>query len=587
MDKKRVTEILDEIGTLLELTGENPFRSRAYHNAAQVVAGLTDDLEELVRLGSLTTIKGIGQGLADTITELVLSGKTKMHEELRAKVPSGVLEMLRIQGLGPKKIKTLYEKLNIKSIAELREACEQQRLRPIDGFGAKTEENILKSIAHLERSSDKHLYPQAFESAEKIVALLRQIKGVKQCNYAGSLRRMKEIIGDIDILLSAPDKERNGIISAFTVQEEVESIVATGDTKSTVILKNGIQCDLRIVSEAEYPFALNYFTGSKEHNVAMRSLARKQGLSLNEYGFTRIEESILTKARKQVPSCKTEEEIYKTLGLHYIPPELRENTGEIEFAQEHVIPKLIELSDIRGTFHCHTTDSDGINSLDQMTTAAQNLGWQYIGIADHSQAAAYAGGMSPVKAREQMKRIDRLNERNEKFRIFKGIECDILPDGSLDYNDKLLSEFDYVVASIHSKFKMNESEATKRIIKALKNKYVTMLGHPTGRLLLQREGYPLNMVDVINAAADYGKAIEINAHPMRLDLDWRFLKYAKEKGVPIFINPDAHNVIGLQDVHYGVGIARKGWLESKDVVNAWTVTHVSKYLKIKDKETKQ
>ena len=347
--------------------------------------------------------------------------------------------MLHIQGLGPRKIITLYEKLHITSIAELREACEKQRLRSLDGFGSKTEENILKNISHLERSSDKHLYPQAHESAEKIVALLRQIKGVKQCDYAGSLRRRKEIIGDIDILMSASDKLRNVIVSAFTKQEDVETIVATGDTKAAVILKNGIQCDLRIVSEADYPFTLNYFTGSKEHNVEMRSLARKQGLSLNEYGFTKIDdESKSLKADKKVPSCRNEEEIYKTLGLHYIPPELRENMGEIEFAQKHIIPKLIELSDLRGTFHCHTTDSDGLNSLDQMTAAAQNLGWQYIGFADHSQTAAYAGGMSPAKVRVQMKRIDLMNEQNKNFYVFKGVECDILSDGSMDYDDTLL-----------------------------------------------------------------------------------------------------------------------------------------------------
>ena len=587
MDKKRVIEILDEIGTLLELTGENPFRSRAYHNGAQIIGGLTDDLDELVQKGTLTSIKGIGQGLADTITELFQTGKAKMHEELRAKVPSGVLEMLRIQGLGPRKIKMLYEKLNIKSIAALREACEKQQLRLLNGFGKKTEENILKNISLLERSSDKHLYPQALESAEKIIAVLKRIKGVKQCNYAGSLRRRKEIIGDIDILISASDRARTEIMSVFTKQVDVESIVATGDTKATVILKNGIQCDLRIVSDKEYPFALNYFTGSKEHNVEMRSLARKHGLSLNEYGFTQIEESKIGKAGKQIPSCTTEEEIYKTLGLHYIPPELRENTGEIEFAKKHSIPKLIELSDIRGTFHCHTTGSDGLNSLEQMIAAAQNLGWQYIGFADHSQAAAYAGGMTPAKARAQMKRIDCMNEQSKNFRIFKGVECDILSDGSMDYNDRLLSEFDYVVASIHNKFKMTQDEATKRIIKALKNKYVTMLGHPTGRLLLQREGYPVNMLEIIAAAADYGKAIEINAHPMRLDLDWRFLKHAKEKGVPIFINPDAHNVNGLEDVQYGVGIARKGWLEAKDVVNTWTIKQVFNYLKIKNMEREQ
>ena len=415
MDKKRIIEVLDEIGTLMDLTGENPFRSRAYHNAAQVIGGITEDLDVMAKEGSLTSIKGIGQGLSDAITELLLTGKTKIHEDLRSKIPPGVLDLLRIQGLGPKKVKVLYEKLKIRSIAELRDACEKQMLRSMDGFGAKTEENILKNILHLEQSSNKHLYPEALESAEKIVAHLKQFKGVKQCTYAGSLRRRKEIIGDIDILLSAPTNARKTLMSAFTKQEDVDSIIATGDTKSAVILKNGIQCDLRIVSDAEYPFALNYFTGSKEHNVEMRSLARTYGLSLNEYGFTRIEESSKRASAKKIPSCKTEEDIYKTVKLHYIPPELRENTGEIEFAQNHAVPALIEMSDIKGTFHCHTTDSDGLDSLEQMTLAAQNLGWQYLGIADHSQIAAYAGGMSPAKVRDQMKRIDRLNEKNKNW----------------------------------------------------------------------------------------------------------------------------------------------------------------------------
>jgi DNA polymerase (family 10) len=578
MDKKRIAEILDEIGTLLELTGENPFRARSYHNAAQIVGGLTEDIGELVRQGSLTSIKGIGQGLTDIITELLQTEKSKMHEELRAKVPSGVLDMLRVQGLGPKKIKILFEKLKIKSLEELKAACEQQRLRSLDGFGPKTEENILKSILLLERSSDKHLYPQAFESANKIISMLNKIKGVKKCEYAGSLRRRKEIIGDIDILLSATDKSRKDIFKEFTTNPEVDSVIAIGPTKATALLKNGIHCDLRIVQESEYPFALNYFTGSKEHNVEMRSLARKQGWTLNEYGFTRIEDIKPSKKISPIPMCDTEEDIYKALGLHFIPPELRENTGEIEFAHTQSIPRLIDYEDIKGVFHCHTTASDGLNTLEQMVDAANKLGWKYLGIADHSQAASYAGGMSPEKVRAQMKQIDKLNEKNSGFRVFKGVECDILADGSMDYNDKLLSEFDYVVASIHNKFKMTEDEATKRIIKAMKNKHVTILGHPTGRLLLERDGYPVNMIEVINAAADYGKAIEINAHPMRLDLDWRFLKYAKDKGVRIFINPDAHIVDGLKDVLYGVGIARKGWLEAKDVVNTLPVQKVIQYL---------
>ncbi len=581
MDKKQIAEILDEMGTLLELKGENPFRSRAFHNASQIISGVTDDLSTLVESQSLTEIKGIGSGIAGIITDLVKKGVSKNYEELRSSIPKGVLELLHLQGLGPKKVKILYEKMNIKSIAELKKACEQKLLQPVDGFGTKTEENILKSIEQRERTSNKHLYPQALESAEKIIRMLKNIHGIKHCNYAGSLRRCKELIGDIDILVSSADKNRPEILKKFIGYEEVESVLGTGDTKASVVLKNGIQCDLRLVRDAEYPFALNYFTGCKEHNVELRSLARKYGWSLNEYGFTHIEEINSSRKSKHIPSCDNEEDIYKALGLHYIPPELREKTGEIEYAQKYVIPKLIELSDLRGTFHCHTTDSDGLSTLEQIVEAAKKLEWEYLGIADHSQAAPYAGGLSPEKVHAQIKHIDRMNQKNANFRVFKGTECDILSDGSLDYTDKLLSEFDYVVVSIHSKFKMTEDEATKRIIKALKNKYVTILGHPTGRLLLEREGYPINTNEIIKVAADYGKAIEINAHPKRLDLDWRYVKYAKEKGVRIFINPDAHHVDGLSDIQYGVGIARKGWLEAKDVVNTWPTRRVIHFLEHK------
>jgi DNA polymerase (family X) len=581
MDKKQIAEILDEMGTLLELKGENPFRSRAFHNAAQIISGITDDISILVASQSLTKIKGIGDALSNIITELYETGVSKQHEELRASIPAGVLELLHLQGLGPKKVKVLYEKINIKSVIELKKACEHKLLRSIEGFGAKTEENILKSIEQKENSSDKHLYPQTFESADKIVQMLKNIKDIKHCDYAGSLRRCKELIGDIDILASTANKNRSEIFNIFTAYEEVKSILATGDTKASVILKNGIQCDLRLVTDSEYPFALNYFTGSKEHNVEMRSLARKKGWSLNEYGFVKINDSKSSKKVNRIPSCNSEQDIYKALGLYYIPPELRENTGEIEYARKHAFPKLIELSDIKGTFHCHTNESDGFSTLEQMIDAAKKLKLNYLGISDHSQTAVYARGLSPEKVHAQIKKIDLLNDKDPNFRIFKGTECEILTDGSIDYTDKILAEFDYVVASIHSKFKMTEDEATKRIIKALKNKYVTMLGHPTGRLLLEREGYPVNMIEIINAAADYGKAIEINSHPMRLDLDWRYVRYAKEKGVGIFINPDAHHVDGLSNIQYGIGIARKGWLEAKDVINTMSTPQVVKYLECK------
>lgn len=576
MDKKQVAAILDEMGTLFELKGENPFKCRAFHNASRIVEALTEDLAGLVQSGNLRKVKGIGEHLAEIITDLATTGQSKEYEQLKASLPAGLLEMVRIQGLGPKRIKILYEKLKIKSIDELRRAAEQHKLATLEGFGEKTEENILKGIEQLAKTSDKHLYAEAKESAETILKTIKAIKEVKRCEIAGSLRRKKEIIGDIDIVVSADQKHRKKIFDVFVSHPEVADIVARGETKSSVMLKKGIQCDLRIVEDREYPFALNYFTGSKEHNVEMRSLARTFGWSLNEYAFTQIDEK---KKSKAPPECRDEADIYKAVGLSYVPPELRENMGEIEAAKKNAIPRLIEEKDLRGTFHCHTTYSDGANTLQEMVRAAQALGWEYLGIADHSQVAAYAGGLSPERVKKQYAEIDKMNESLKGFRVFKGSEVDILADGSLDFPERILASFDYVVVSIHSKFKMTEAEATRRIIKALKNRYVTILGHPTGRLLLSREGYPVNMIDVINAAADYGKSIEINSHPLRLDLDWRLVKYAKEKGVPICINPDAHNTDGLKDVFYGVGIARKGWLEARNVVNTWKTKDVEKFFR--------
>lgn len=577
MDKKQIASILDEMGTLFELKGENPFKCRAFHNAARVVEALTADVSTLVETGEIRSVKGIGEHLAKVVGELVRTGSSEEYESVKASLPDGLLQMLRIPGLGPKRIKILHEKLKIKSIEELKSACRDHRLAKLDGFGEKTEENILKGIELIAKSSDKHLYPYARASADRILQTISGLGEVKRCEVAGSLRRQKEIIGDIDIVVSGSEKNRKKIFDVFVGHPDVQSIIARGDTKSSVILKSGINCDLRIVEDREFPFALNYFTGSKEHNVEMRSRARKYGWSLNEYAFSEIEGE-KRKKKGALPLCKSEEEIYKALDLAYVPPELRENMGEIEAAERNALPNLITEKDIRGTFHCHTNYSDGANTLEEMAEAARHLGWSYLGIADHSKVAAYAGGLSEANVKKQQKEIDKLNTRWKDFRLFKGTEVDILSDGSLDYSDKLLATFDYVVIAIHSKFKMTEVEGTKRMIKALKNKYVTCIGHPTGRLLLSREGYPINMIEVITAAADYGKGIEINSHPFRLDLDWRLVKFAKEKKVPIFINPDAHNTVGLNDVSYGVGIARKGWLEAKDVVNARDLKRVTKYL---------
>ncbi len=577
MEKAKVSEILDEIGTLLELKGENPFKCRAYHNAARAIEGVTADLDSLVKSGEIRNIKGIGEAISEKITELVTKGKSKYYEELKASLPEGLMQMLKISGVGPKKVKLLYEKLKIKSVEELEEACKAGKLEKVEGFGKKTEENILIGIEALRKHSSKFLYSVAEKAALSVFNVIAKQKGIIRAEIAGSVRRKKEVIGDIDIVASAKKPAVPAIMKAFTSHADVERITGEGETKSSVVLSSGINCDLRVVDDSEFPFALNYFTGSKDHNVRLRTIAKKFDLSLNEYGFSKIGSDEKRGKAKKAVVCKSEEDIYKTLGLEYTPPELREDFGEIEAAEKKKLPSLVTEKDIRGTFHCHTNYSDGVNTLPEMAEGTKKLGWEYLGIADHSKIAAYANGLTEERVKKQQKEIKLLNQKWPNFRIFSGTEVDILPNGDLDFSDKILSTFDYVVASVHSSFKMTEAEMTKRILKALKNKYVTILGHPTGRLLLQREGYPLQQTTIIDAAADYGKCIEINAHPYRLDLDWRMCKYAKEKGVKIAINPDAHVVDGLLDVRYGVGIARKGWLEKHDVLNTMNLHQVEKY----------
>ena len=574
MDKKQVASILGEMGTILEIQGANPFRTRAFQNGAIIISGLAEDLRELTESNRLTEIDGIGKGLAEIISSLVTTGTSREYEDLRQSLPPGLLEIVKIPGIGPKRVKLLYDRLGIETVAQLKEAAENHIISELDGFGEKSEQKILRGIERLKKSSDKHHIDKALDAAKRVCDVLRKIAEVGQCEVAGSLRRRKEVIGDIDIVVSAGENDRKNIMSTFVSLGE--QVIGQGDTKSSIALKEGMNCDLRIVSETEFPFAMNYFTGSKEHNVEMRSLARKKGWSLNEYAFTPIEGMV---QRAKPAKFRDEADIYSFLGLKYIPPELRENLGEFEAAREGPLPSLIGEEDLQGTFHCHTNYSDGSNSLEEMTKAAKAKGWKYWGVSDHSRAAAYAGGMTQEKAKSQLKAMDKLNRETQGIRIFKGIECDIMADGSLDFPDRFLASYEFVVASIHGKFNMTEAEGTKRLIKAIKNKYVSMIGHPTGRLLLSRDGYPVNMNEVIQAAADYRKVIEINAHPYRLDLDWRLVRLARQKKVVIAINPDAHNIDGLNDVQYGIGIARKGWLEKKNVLNAWTPEKVEKFFK--------
>lgn len=582
MDKQEIAEIFEEIAALLDLKGENPFRVRAYQNAARIIDGLQQDLAKLTGENRLTEIKGIGKDLAAKITEMVTTGKLRFHEELRATMPSGLLDMLRIPGFGPKRAKLLFDKLKIDSIEKLEAACKAGKIASLEGFGEKSQEKILQGIAQVRQFSGRHHFHKAFAVAQPILDALRSLDGVIRCGIAGSLRRHRETIGDIDFLVSAKPKDAAAISQAFVKMPGVIAVNAAGDTKSSVVLKGGIQADLRVVTDDQYAFALNYFTGSKEHNIALRARALKlKNLSLNEYGFSPAKEK--EKSAKELGSsirCRDEADLYKALGLAYVEPELREDMGEIDAAEKDQLPKLVEKENLRGTFHNHTTWSDGLESVEAMARAAMELGLEYLGIADHSKSERQANGLDEKRVRQQAKEIETLNEKfaKEGFRIFHGTECDVLPDGSLDFDEKTLEIFDYVVASVHQGFNQPAEKMTQRICRALAHPRVTMLGHPTGRLLLEREAYAVNLLDVVECAARHGKIIEINAHPWRLDMDWRYWKRAKELGVKCSINPDAHNIDDLQYLAVGIGIARKGWLTRDDVFNCLPLKQVEKLL---------
>lgn len=568
LDKLQIAHVLEEIGTILELKGENPFKVRAYINAARTIEQLEDDLDELITSGELLKLRGIGKNLADHIVELHKTGRLKEYAKLRKSIPDGVLEMLNIQGLGPKKVKVIWEDVGIDGIDELELICRQGRVAKLPGFGQKTQDKILQGIQFLRRFQGQFLFCDAQAVALALLDKIEHHTNTIRCEIAGSIRRRKEIVGDIDILVSSENPEP--LMDLFTSHPLVEAVTAKGSTKSSVVLKTGMNADLRVVSDDEFPFALHYFTGSKEHNVATRARAKKKGLKLSEYG--------LFKGTKPT-ACKTEADIFKVLGLDYIEPEMREDTGEMEAAAKNKLPKLVELKDIKGILHAHSSYSDGTASIEEMAKAAKAMGMKYLGLADHSQSVTYAGGLTPADVKRQLGEIDALNKKMKGFHIFKGIECDILKDGTLDYPDSVLASFDFVIAAIHSSFNMPEKEMTARICTGLKNPYVNMLAHPTGRLLLSREGYKVDMHKVIDSAAKHGVDIEINANPNRLDLDWRLCKHAKEKEIKMPINPDAHGPEGLHDIAFGVGIARKGWLEKKDVLNTMSVEELRKYWK--------
>ena len=577
MDKEQVAAVLTEIGTLLELKGENPFKTRAYQNAARTLEGLTEPLDKIVAEQRLGELKGFGDALVDKITQLVTTGNLPYYDELKASVAPGLIEMLGIPSLGPKKVKKLHDELGVDTIEALEAACKAGKVAVLDGFGEKTQTKILEGIAFKRQFASKHHLHKALAVAQPILESLRQHPDVTRCSTAGSLRRWKETIGDIDFLVSS--RQPAEVIEFFVTQPGVLSVSAKGDTKASVIVDGGIQADLRVVSDAEYPFALAYFTGSKEHNIVMRQRAIARGLRLNEYGLFRSTEETRDPALR-LP-CNTEEDIFRALDLAYVEPELREDHGEFAAAEAGQLPRLLEWTDLRGSLHNHSNWSDGHETLEQIAAHAEELGLSYWAITDHSRASFQANGLSPERLTQQLADIAAVNQKladsGTDFRLLCGTEVDILKE-RLDFPDDVLAQLDVVVASLHVAGS-DEADNTQRLIRAAEHPHVHMLGHLTGRLLLERKPYPVNQQAVIDACAATGTWIELNASPWRFDLDWRLWHYARSKGVKCVVNCDAHRLDHFGYLRLGAGVARKGWLTKGDVVNTLTLAGLRKALR--------
>ncbi|MBM3267476.1 MAG: DNA polymerase/3'-5' exonuclease PolX [Candidatus Sericytochromatia bacterium] len=569
-DKRRAARLLREIAAMLELEGENPFKVRAYADGADAVECMEGDLGAAVRSGAISGVKGIGKGLRAELEAFVDTGTLPLYEGLAARYPDAVRELLHIPGFGPKKVRAVLDELGIRDLDELEAAGKAGRLAGLKGFGAKTQDKILRNIAFYRANKGKRLYSAVAGVAQDILDRVAAFPGVVRCDVAGSLRRAKEVVKDIDLVAAAADPEP--VMAAFVALPEVVEVVGRGLTKTSVRLDGGLAVDVRVVTDEQYPYALLHFTGSAEHNTLLRGRAKALGLKLNEYGLFREADGSL------VP-CADEAAIYAALGLDCIPPELRDAGGwEVEVAERRALPVLVARPDIRGVFHNHTTNSDGHATLDEMIDAARRLGFSYLGISDHTKAAGYANGLDDSRVRAQHAEIDARNASLAGFRVLKGVEADILRDGAIDLAPATLAGCDFVIASIHSRFSETREQMTERICRALANPLVTILGHVSGRLLLEREPYELDYDRLFAVSAEHGVLIEINGNPERLDLDWRLLQQAKGAGVRFCINPDAHSTEAIAHFGYGVNVARKGGLEPGDILNTGDLPEVLEYL---------
>jgi len=566
-----VSEIFNKLADLLDIQGANPFRVRAYRNAARTVTSLPRNVADMIQENKdLSELAGIGKDLAGKIQEIVQTGTLSQLEEVEKETPSELNQLMNVGGLGPKRVKVLYQELGVRNLKELKAAAESQKIRDLEGFGEKTEQQILEELQQMDGSEVRIKLLEAEQRAEPLVDYLKKTKGLKKITVAGSFRRKKETVGDLDILVTC--KKGSKIMDRFVRYEDIRKVVSQGTTRSTVILRSGLQVDLRVLPQVSYGAALHYFTGSKSHNIAVRKIGTKKGLKINEYGVFKGDERI---------AGKTEKEVYDQVGLPYIEPELRENRGEVEAAQKDELPNLLTLKDLRGDLHSHTKATDGHHSLEAMAKAAKEHGYEYLAVTDHSQKVTMAKGLDAKRLSEQIKAIDKLNEELEGIRILKGIEVDILEDGSLDLPDDILKELDLRVCSVHYKQNLSQQKQTERIIRAMDNPYFNILAHPTGRLINERKPMELNLEKIMEAAKDRGCHLEVNAHPDRLDLSDPYCKMAREMDLKLAISTDAHSTSDLDFMRFGVNQARRGWLEAGDVLNTHSWKQLKKLLKRK------